>query len=189
MSKVLILYGTRYGTTKGISDEIEKVIQESGISTESYNLKEHNLKDIPPLQEYDGIIVGTGIKIKRWTKVVKTFVQKRKKELKEKQNVLGFYVCCGEAAKKNNVSKAINNYITPKFQKLGIEPVLIDAFGGAYDLTEGSPIIGMTRKIVIAIMKEEEGIEDPEGKMYDYRDWEQIKDFANKFVGLMKQLG
>jgi len=186
LDKVLILYGTRYGTTKGISDEIERVIQEKGIATESYNLKEYNLKEIPPLQDYDGIIIGTGIKIKRWTKVVKKFVEKRKSELKKKQNALGFYVCCGEAAKKENISKAINNYITPRLQKLGINPTLIDAFGGAYDLTEGSPITGMTRKIVIGIMKNEEGIEDPEGKMHDYRDWDQIKQFANKFVELLK---
>ncbi|MFX1405909.1 MAG: flavodoxin domain-containing protein [Promethearchaeota archaeon] len=186
MSKVLILYGTRFGTTKGISDEIERIIQEKGMITESFNLKEHNLKQIPHLDEYDGIIIGTGIKIKRWTKVVKQFVQKRKSELKKRQNTLGFYVCCGEAAKKSNINKAIDNYITLKLQKFGIEPVLIDAFGGAYDLTEGSPITGITRKIVISIMKEEEGIENPEGELYDYRDWEQIRNFANNFAELMK---
>lgn len=186
-SKVLILYGTRYGTTKGISDEIEKVIKEKGISTESYNLKEHNIKEIPPLQEFDGIIIGSGIKMKMWTKVVKKFVEKRKSELKKRESTLGFYVCCGEAAKKSNISKAINDYIAPKLQKFGIKPALIDAFGGAYDLTEGSPITGMTRKIVVGIIKSEEGIENPEGKMYDYRDWEQIKDFAYKFSELLKK--
>lgn len=187
MSKVLILYGTRYGTTKGISDEIEKVIQEKGITTESYNLKEQDLKEIPPLQEYDGIIIGTGIKMKKWTKAIKKYVQKRKSELKKRQSTLGFYVCCGEASKKSNISKAINDYITPKLQKLGIQPALIDAFGGAYDLTEGSLITGITRKIVVGIMKSEEGIENPEGKMHDYRDWEQIKNFANKFGELLKK--
>jgi menaquinone-dependent protoporphyrinogen oxidase len=187
MSKVLVLYGTRYGTTRGISDEIEKIIRENGINVESYNLKEHSLKEIPSLEEYDGIIIGTGIKIKRWTKMVKKFVEKRKSDLKKKENILGFYVCCGEAAKKNNISKAINEYITPRLEKLGIQPALIDAFGGAYDLTEGSPITGMTRKIVIAIMKEEEGIENPEGKLYDYRDWDQIKDFASKFVEILQK--
>jgi len=187
MSKVLILYGTRYGTTKGISDEIEKIIQQKGITTKSYNLEEYNIKEIPPVQEYDGIIIGSGIKIKRWTKAVKKFVNKRKSELKKMQSTLGFYVCCGVAAKKKDISKAINDYITSKLQKLGIQPALIDAFGGCYDLTEGSPITGMTRKIVIAIMKDEEGIENPEGKKHDYRDWEQIKDFANKFGELLKK--
>ena len=187
MSKVLILYVTRYGTTKEISDEIEKIIQEKGITTESYNLGERNLKEIPPLEEYDGIIIGTGIKMKKWTNAVKKFVQKRKSELQKRQSALGFYVCCGEASKKNDISKAINNYITLKLQKLGIEPALIDAFGGCYDLTEGSSLTGMTRKIVVAIMKSEEGIENPEGKLHDYRDWEQIKDFTNKFGKLLNK--
>jgi menaquinone-dependent protoporphyrinogen oxidase len=187
MSKVLILYGTRYGTTKGISDEIEKVIQDKGITTESFNLKSVKLKDIPPLTEYDGVIIGTGIKIKMWTSAVKSFFQKRKSELQKVQKSLGFYVCCGEAAKKDNIGKAIENYIIPKLEKLGIDAALIDAFGGAYDLREGSKVTGMTRKIVIGIMRDEEGIEEPEGELYDYRDWEQIKDFAEKFADILEK--
>ena len=186
MSQVLILYGTRYGTTKEISHEIEKVIQDNGITTESFNLKEVNTKNIPPLDQYDGIIIGTGIKMGMWTKTVKSFLQKRKAELKKKQASLGFYVCCGEA--KNDISKAIEKYISPKLEKIGIQSALIDAFGGAYDLREGSPVSGMTRKIIIGVMKEEEGIEDPEGKLYDYRDWEQIRNFANQFVEVLKKL-
>ncbi|MFX1503070.1 MAG: flavodoxin domain-containing protein [Promethearchaeota archaeon] len=187
MSKLLILYGTRYGTTKGISNKIEEIVKERGIATESYNLTEHSLKEIPPLEDYDGIILGTGIKMKMWTKVVKKFVQKRKLELKNMQNSFAFYVCCGEASKKSNIDKAIKEYITPKLQKLGLQPILIDAFGGAYDLTKGSAISGMTRKIVIGILQKEEGIENPDGKMHDYRDWDHINDFANRFVDLLKR--
>lgn len=186
MTKVLILYGTRYGATKGISDEIEKVIQDNGMTTESFNLKEVNQKIIPPLDNYDGIIIGTGIKMGMWTKAVKNFVQKRKTELKKKQASLGFYVCCGEA--KDNISKAVDKYINAKLEKTGIESALIDAFGGAYDLREGSLVSGMMRKIVIGIMKEEEGIENPEGELYDYRDWDQIRDFANQYTEVLKKL-
>ena len=186
MSKVLILYGTRYGTTKEISDEIEKVIKDNGMITESFNLKEVNPKNIPPLDQYDGIIIGTGIKMGMWTKTVKNFVQKRKAELKKKQASLGFYVCCGEA--KNDINKAIEKYIYPKLEKVGIQSALIDAFGGAYDLREGSLVSGMTRKIIIGVMKEEEGIEDPEGQLYDYRDWDKIRDFANQYVEVLKKI-
>jgi menaquinone-dependent protoporphyrinogen oxidase len=185
MRKVLILYGTRYGTTKGISEKLEKIVQERGFDTESYNLDEIKPKDIPPLKEYNGIIIGTGIKIKRWTKAVKKFIKKRESELKKMQEKLGFYVCCGEASKKSDIDKAIEKYIISKFEDYGLNPVLKDAFGGAYDLTEGSAISGMTRKIVIGILKEEEGIENPEGKMHDYRDWEQIREFANNFVDIL----
>ncbi|MFX0032860.1 MAG: flavodoxin domain-containing protein [Promethearchaeota archaeon] len=186
MSKVLILFGTRYGTNKEITDEIQKKIQEVGLTTEIYNLEEHNSKEIPPLQDYNGILIGTSIKMGKWTKGVKKFVQKRKSELIKTQSKLGFYVCCGEAAKKTDISNAINKYITSKLQTLGINPALIEAFGGCYDLTEGSLLSGMTRKIIISVLKNEEGIENPEGKKHDYRDWEQIKDFANKFCLLVK---
>jgi menaquinone-dependent protoporphyrinogen oxidase len=185
MNKVLILYGTRFGTTKGISDEIEKVVKDNGITTESYNLTEVNHKNIPPLDQYDGIIIGTGIKMGMWTKVVKNFFKKRKDELKQKQDTLAFYVCCAEAQK--DIKKAMEKYVIPKLEKYGIQSALFDAFAGAYDLREGSAVKGMTRKIVIGIMKDEQGIENPDGELYDYRDWDQIRNYANQFVDLIKQ--
>lgn len=187
MSKVLILYGTRYGTTEEISEKIESIIQEKGINTVSYNLKDIDLKSILSLDEYDGIIIGTSIKIKKWTKDVKKFVKKRNSELKLMQNKLAFYVCCGEAAKKEKIKEAINNYIATNLADAGLEPALIDAFGGAYDLREGSAVKGMTRKIVIGIMQKEEGIENPEGKLHDFRDWEQIKTFTENFINLINE--
>jgi menaquinone-dependent protoporphyrinogen IX oxidase len=187
MKKVLVLYGTRYGTTKGISDEIEKLIKEKGIATESYNLKENPLKKIPPLKNYNGVLLGTGIMMGRWTKAFKNFVKKRKSEINEIQDNIGFYVCCGEASEKSKINTAINKYITLKLEDLGLNPALVDAFGGAYDLTEGSAITGMMRKIVIGIMKDEYGVPDPEGKLHDFRDWDQIKDFAVKFSNLIEK--
>lgn len=184
MNKVLMLYGTRYGTTKGISDEIEKILQGSGLATDNFNLKDVKLKDIPALNNYDGIIIGTSIKMGNWTKIIKSFMQKRKAELKKKQASLGFYVCCGEA--KNDISTAKEKYINSKLEKFGIQPALIDAFAGAYDLREGSPLSGMMRKIIIGIMQKEEGIENPDGELYDYRDWDQIRNFANQFVERVK---
>lgn len=185
MSKVLILYGTRYGTTRGISDEIEKNIKAKGIVTESYNLKEHPIKKIPPLKDYDGVLLGTGIMMGRWTKSIKNFVNKRKSELNKIQDNLGFYVCCGEASDQTKIKTAINKYITLKLEDIGLMPALVDAFGGVYDLTNESAITGITRKIVIGIMKNEYGVIDPEGKLHDFRDWTQIKDFAVKFSNLI----
>ena len=185
MTKVLVLYGTRYGTTKGISDEIENVLRENEIETESYNLEKVSPKKIPPIDQYNGVIIGTGIKMGMWTKVVKSFIQKRKNELKQMQPTFAFYVCCGEA--KDNIDTAIEKYVTTKLEKIGLKTAIYDAFGGAYDLREGSALKGMMRKIVIGIMEKEEGIENPEGEMYDYRDWDQIKEFANKFSELVKK--
>ena len=59
--------------------------------------------------------------------------------------------------------------------------------GGVYDLREGSPVSRMTRKIIIASLKEDPGIEDPEEKLYDYRDWEQIRDFASQLVEVLNK--
>ena len=108
ISKAPTPYGTKFGTTKGIVGEMEKTIQENGIEMESHDLKESSLKEIPSLKDYDGVLIGTSIKMKMWTKHVKKYVQKQKAELKQMQDKLGFFICCGTAAKTGSPSAAIS---------------------------------------------------------------------------------
>ncbi len=183
----MILYGTRFGATQGIAQEIQKGIQENGIETEIYDLKEHPSKNLPSsLKGHDGIIIGTGIKMSFWTKSVKKYVKKHGAELKQKQDKLGFFVCCGMANKKEEIGPAIEKYIATRLDKSGLKPALIDAFGGVYDLSDTSLMSGMNKKIISGILKDEEGWENVENKTYDFRDWDQIRNFTQKFVSLIK---
>lgn len=187
MSKVLILYGTRYGCTKEIAQEIEKFIQEKGFSTEIYDLKENSSKNVPSLKDFDGILIGTSIKMTLWTKSVKKYVKKNITELKQRQDKLGFFICCGTANKKEEIGSAIEKFITPRLEKLGFNPALIDAFGGVYDFSDNSLMGGMYKKIMAKSLQEDEGWETVENKAYDFRDWDQIKDFTNKFLDLIEK--
>ncbi|MEN6292997.1 MAG: flavodoxin domain-containing protein, partial [Methanobacterium sp.] len=63
--KVLIVYGTRYGTAAEIAEEIRKVIEREGIEVDLVDSKGIKNYDIPP---YDMVIMGSGIKIGKWTK-------------------------------------------------------------------------------------------------------------------------
>ena len=63
--KGLIVYGSRYGATRGTSEEIARVLRDEGIEVRVVNLKEEKVDDI---SEYELIIIGSGMKIDRWTK-------------------------------------------------------------------------------------------------------------------------
>jgi len=186
MSKVLLLYGTRYGATGGIAQKIEKIIQDNGISTEIHDLKATSPKNIPSLKEFDGFIIGTSIQMGMWTKSVKKYIKKNIADLKQMQDKLGFFICCGTANKKEEIGSAIEKFITPKLNDFGLNPALIDAFGGVYDFSENSLMSGIYKKIMTASLKKDEGWEIVENKVYDFRDWNQIDEFTKKFIDIIK---
>ena len=71
--KTLIVYGTRYGATASTSEEIAKVLRDEGFAVRVVNAKEEKVDDI---SEYELIIVGSGMKINRWTKEPENFLKK-----------------------------------------------------------------------------------------------------------------
>jgi len=61
MSKTLIAYGTRYGATAEVAQEIAKIFKEQfSLSVELIDLYQQKIKDI---SAYDNIVFGSGIKM------------------------------------------------------------------------------------------------------------------------------
>jgi menaquinone-dependent protoporphyrinogen IX oxidase len=83
VKKVLIVYGTRYGSTEEISRDIAKFLLEVGIETELVNLRTTKSKKWPQIDEFDGIIVGTSLKMNKWKKEAKSFIDKNKDYFKD----------------------------------------------------------------------------------------------------------
>lgn len=78
----LIVFGTRYGATASTSEEIARVLREEGFDVRVMNAKKEKLNDI---SGYELIIVGSGMKINRWTKEPEQFLNKFKNELSTKK--------------------------------------------------------------------------------------------------------
>ena len=68
--KGLVVYGTRYGTAKEIAEEIAKTLKNENVDVSLFNAKQ--IKD-HGISAYDLIIVGSGIKMGKWTKGIKKF--------------------------------------------------------------------------------------------------------------------
>ena len=79
--KVLIAYGSRFGSTEGISQEIAKILKNEGIKVRLLNLREEKFDSNDSLEDYDGILVGSSIKVARWTKEAKKFLKENKKQI------------------------------------------------------------------------------------------------------------
>lgn len=185
-TKVLIAYGSRYGCTKEISHEIAKFLEEEGFQTQLFDLRTVREDKWPSIAEYDGVVIGTGIRVGYWTKEAKKFLKRNKALFKSHQKALGVFVSCGYAADPKMYSKAKEEFIEPILGKIGIEPDLCDAFGGVFDFSNSSPVGYLDKKILrwgardlcMAIEFDSRN---------DYRNWEQIRRYGKEFTEAVKK--
>jgi len=181
MPKALIVYGTRYGATAATSEEIADVLGQEGFDVKVVNLKEDKVKDIT---EYDLVMVGSGIKIGKWTKEPEKFLKKYQNELTKKKVAL--FVCCGstqpldeEEEKSKSIEEARTKYLEEKAAKYNLQPVALGLFGGVYDFNKMSWFF---RKTMSAIKPklEEAGFKETEPGVYDTRDLNAIRSWAKQ---------
>jgi menaquinone-dependent protoporphyrinogen oxidase len=173
--KVLICYGTRYGSTGEIAENIGETLRNRGATVDVVNLKQNKVKD---LEIFDLIIVGSGIQMGRWTKEPLKFIKKNRDILSRKKVAL--FVSCMSASKPETCNQGRRDYldkINAEFPE--IEPVSMGLFGGMIDPTRGGR---MTKGLMNALLKEftKEGEEPPE--YVDLRDWEQIRLWAENLT-------
>ena len=185
--KVLILYGTRYGGTEGISERIAKILGANDVETIIVDLKKPPEDDgYLAFDNFAGILIGSSIKIGQWTKDVKNFVSKRKDALNSFKGKLGFFVSSGYAAVPENYAKVKVEYTKDALAKLGVNKVdLFDAFGGLMDLSKTSRMGWLDKKILTMVGKQSGLESDPNKEITDLRDWNQIENFAKEFLQLL----
>ena len=169
--RVLICYGTRYGSTGEIAEKIGEILSNRGATVEVVNLKKEKVKD---LDTYDLIIVGSGIQIGRWTKEPLKFLKKNRDLLSRKKVAL--FVSCMSATKPETCEQGRRDYLDKIDEEFPeITPISMGLFGGLIDPTRGGRVTkGMMKALLQEFAKEDE--EAPE--YVDLRDWEQIQMWA-----------
>ncbi|TFF93236.1 MAG: hypothetical protein EU543_04110 [Promethearchaeota archaeon] len=185
MKKVLLLYGTRYGSTAEISEAIKDIIIENDIEVEMVNLAETKLKNLPSIEQFHGILIGSSIRIGKMTKDVRKFLKKYTDILKSEANLVGIFISCMTANNPDDRPKARKEYIEDELSEYGIKADMYEAFGGALDLTDDSNIGSIQKKIMTAAAKDDPNL--TAGEKNDHRNWEFIKNFANEFCNLVNK--
>jgi menaquinone-dependent protoporphyrinogen oxidase len=173
--KVLIVYGTRYGATEGTSEEIAKVLRDSGLDARVVNAKREKIKDI---SEYDLIIVGSGMQMAKWTGAAQKFLEKFHKELSTKK--VGLFVSSG-AQKSEEIENARRQYLEDKASKYGLHPISMAVFGGVSDFNKMNFLFRKT----LASLKpklQEAGVKEVKPGLYDTRDWDAINTWAKEIA-------
>lgn len=170
----LIVYGTRYGATAGTAELIAQVLGEEGFDVRVVNAREEHVDDIAA---YDLIIVGSGMKIDRWTKESEQFLNRFRRALAK--TPLAIFVSSGIQAiyaHDGNVEameRARNKYLDDQAARYGVTPVATAVFGGVFPYDRMGWI---ERRTVGQLMWKHEaaGFTKTNGA-YDTRDWDAIR--------------
>ncbi|MFB3888476.1 MAG: flavodoxin domain-containing protein [Candidatus Bathyarchaeia archaeon] len=182
MTKALVVYGTRYGAAASTSEEIAKVLRESGVDAHVVNAKREKVRSIA---EYDLVIVGSGIQINRWTGEPEDFLKKFHKELAKKKVAL--FVCCGSACpamadEPDAVVEAKRKYLEEKAVKYNLQPVALGLFGGVYDFNKWPWWVSKRVRAVAMQRLETAGFQEIAPGFYDVRDWDAIRTWTKQLA-------
>ncbi len=174
--RVLIGYGSRYGTTTEIAEAMAKTVQEIGVQVDLVNLK----KETPPspLQNYDLVVIGSGIQAGRWTKEPLEFIKNNIPALSE--NKVAIFVVCAYAASPDKCDFAQSEFLDKIVEEYpNLAPISTGLFPGLFDFSKYNFAM---RALVKRMVKQETepGQEVPE--KIDFRDWEMVNDWITKLV-------
>lgn len=155
--KILIAYATRAGSTREIAFEIGRVLAEQGKTVDVLCIKE-----VRSLNDYSGVILGSGIRVGGWMPEAVKFVETHQAELHQMPTAF-FLVSLFLHENTPEVRATVAAYLDP-VRKI-FEPAAIGLFAGKMDF---KALTWPERQIA-------KMVKSPEG---DFRDWPQIRSWA-----------
>jgi menaquinone-dependent protoporphyrinogen oxidase len=167
--KALVVYGTRYGTAAEIAEEIAKILKDEQLDVDLMNAKSTKNFDVSP---YDLLVVGSGIKMGKWTKESINFLKKNRENLSNKKVAL--FVTCGSANDEKTIPEAQEKYLNRvAVENLINPPITTGLFGSvAYDPNASGLMFKLVNRFV---KKEMEDKGEDTSQKIDYRDWDEIR--------------
>lgn len=179
--KTLIVYGTRYGTAAEIAEEIGKVMENEGVEVDLIDSRGIKNCDISP---YNMVIVGSGIKIGKWTKGSLKFMENNRSALSNRK--VAIFVTCGAANMEETIDEGQEKYLDEVAEKyLSNKPVAMGLFGSVYDPNANHGLMyKLATKFIIKKGLDKQGIDT--SKRLDYRDWDEIRAWALNLANMLK---
>ena len=182
--RVLIAYGSRYGSTEEIASKLAGFLGEKGVEATILNVKKKRLW--PSLEGYDGVMVGSGVKFMKWMGEPLAFLKRRADELRGRRVAL-FVSCVTVLIEPEDARSKLLEKVA---EESGVEAKMMEAFGPVMDVGPGSRMGFLDKKISQSVMlglSNEQGLElDMKGRN-DLRDWDRVKEFAYRFAESLKK--
>jgi menaquinone-dependent protoporphyrinogen oxidase len=172
LARVLVVYATRHGATRGIAERIAATLRESGAAV---TVQPVGQADSPA--DYDAVIVGSALYFFRWLKEATGFVRRNSATLAERPVWLFSSGPLGTDttdAQGRDVRASAGPKELPEFQA-AFHPREHRVFFGAFD-SQSKPV-GLVERVVRLLPAARNAF--PVG---DFRDWQEIGDWAGSIA-------
>jgi menaquinone-dependent protoporphyrinogen oxidase len=165
VSKVLVAYASKNGSTAEIAESIATTLRQAGPSVDCVEAGE-----VSSLEPYDAVVLGSAVYIKRWRGTAKRFLRRHAKQLAQ----LPFWVFSsgpvGEPKGDPNPTWLEPPTIVERVERLGAREHVV--FGGRMPVNPRSP----TARAMV---------KNCPAEYRDRRDWDEINAWA---AGIASQL-
>jgi menaquinone-dependent protoporphyrinogen oxidase len=157
--KFLIAYGSAAGSTAEVAQAIGEEMQKGGVEVDV-----KPVEDIKNISGYDGVVVGSSVRMFTLLGKTKRFLRKHRKQLR--QLPLAYFISCMTMKEptEENLEKT-KGFAKPMLKVK--EPLSLGLFGGCFDPDKLTGIFAQTMK------------EEPKE---DARDWEKIKAWTREIL-------
>ncbi len=175
MSKILIIYSSKHGQTRKISEYIASQLR---VSDSRCNVRLASLGEQFDLDSFDKVIIGASIHHGKHNPAVYAFISTNIECLKSK--VTSFFSVSLVARKPGKNTPETNPYMQDFLNKSQWRPNLLKVFGGNLDYQGYN---GLDRNIIRFIMWMTKGPTAADTKI-EYTDWQQVDVFIKQLEQL-----
>jgi menaquinone-dependent protoporphyrinogen oxidase len=122
MSKILVAYSSKHGSTGEIAEAIAATLRSAGLAVDCANVRE-----VGDLEGYDGVVLGSAVYMRRWRGDAKHFLRRHAGELAERPFWVFSSGPVGDPA-KDNPAWSEPPRLMAKAEALGVRAHVV--FGG-----------------------------------------------------------
>jgi menaquinone-dependent protoporphyrinogen oxidase len=178
MPRILVVYGTAYGQTERIAQEIARVLRSS--DCEVSTIKGDHLPANPALGAYDGFVVASSVLYGRYQRYIQAFVRNHVASLNAAPSA--FVSVCGAMAGSNpEAARMAQGYMKKFLDATGWRPLITRSFAGGLPYTRYSPWVRWMMKLI----SRRTGRPTDTSRDYDFTDWSGVARFAQEFADLL----
>jgi len=172
--RVLVVYASRYGATRGIAERITGALNERG-----HQAAMVAAVNAGSVGDYDAFVVGSAVFIGRWMKEASEFVRRNSAALADKPVWL---FSSGPIGQTTDEEKALEASVPKDIAELEplVHPRGHRVFFGAFDHTR----LDLGHKLVFAMPAMKRLMVDG-----DYRDWNAIDAWADEISNALAPVG